>query len=103
MPINGYELTLSWDGEPSAGLQRATELLQAKGYTLDGRQGNCLTMKFKGAFITMNPDKMRHSLTIDVKGNTWTFHYSTGAVASYWTPKDIEWAQQRSQGIIDAL
>ncbi len=103
MTVNGHELQLTWDGDTSAGLKQAAEILQAKGYTLDGLQGNSLALKFQGAIITMNPDKMRHSLTIHVDGNTWAFHYSTGIVASYWTEKDIEWARDRAQGIIDAL
>jgi len=103
MTINGHKVHLSWDGDAVTGLKRAAVLLQEKGYTLEGSLNHQLQLNFKGAFITMNPDKMRHSLTIEVAGNTWTFHFSTGFVASHWTEKDIDWAQARAQSVIDGL
>lgn len=103
MVINGAKVQVSWDGDAVAGLKRAAALLEEKGYTLEGSRDDQLRLKFKGAFITTDPNKMRHSLTVDVAGSTWTFHFSTGIVASYWTEEDIAWAQARAQAVVDAL
>ena len=103
MAINGCELKLSWEGDVPAALDRAAETLQGLGYTVKARGASSLELAFKGAIFTANPEKMRHTLSVDVYGGVWHFQYSTGLIASVWSERDVAWATARAQSVIDAL
>jgi len=100
---NGHAVHVSYSGESSGALERAEEKLLSLGYEGAERTESTLELKRKGSVITSNPEKMRHSLSIEVTGNDWVFLFSTGLVASVWTEKDIAWAQARAKSVIDAI
>jgi len=101
--INGCTIRATVNEASDDALQRAQKALTAMGYQLEEQTDHSLALSMKGSIITANPDKMRHTLSLKVDGETWTFLFSTGLVASYWTETDLQWANQRVEAVVNAL
>lgn len=101
--LNGCEVLVGFEGDAAQALELAERELSKLGYQRKTLESGKLVMKFSGALITMDPNKMRHAVTVLPRQGALCFQFGTGIVASYWTDSDRAWAQQRADDIVGAI
>lgn len=98
--INGCEVEVAFDGDTAAALGTIATELEKLGYKPKSREPNELTMSFDGKWITSDPNKVRHSVTVAPAAGKLCFKFGTGWIASTWSASEIEWAQGRADQVV---
>jgi len=101
--MNGCEARIDFTGDGSQALALVSNELEKLGYEEKKRDATELTMKFKGAWFTSDPSKMRHSVRVNPEAGVLCFKFGTGLVASHWTDSDRAWARSRAEDIVKAI
>jgi len=100
--INGCEVKVAFDGDTTAALGDIAAEFEKLGYKPKSQKPNELTMGFAGKWITADPSKLRHSLTVASADGHLTFKFGTGWIASTWSESDVAWAQARADEVVTA-
>lgn len=98
--INGCEVEVAFEGDVAAALGSIAAELEKLGYTPKSHEANELTMSFDGKWITSDPNKVRHSVTVAPAAGQLCFKFGTGWIASTWSKSEIEWAQARADQVV---
>ncbi|MEZ4375840.1 MAG: hypothetical protein R3B07_33845 [Polyangiaceae bacterium] len=101
--LNGCEVIVGFEGDGARALELVERELLALGYERKKLEADKLVMKFSGKLITADPNKMRHQVTVLPKAGALCFQFGTGVVASYWTDKDRDWAEERANQVVRAV
>jgi hypothetical protein len=94
---------VDFSGDAKRALALAADELAKLGYTGDKQQGDELVMSFKGKWLTTDPAKMKHKLTVKPDASQLSFAFSTGLIASHWSDSDKAWAQGRADEVVAAV
>lgn len=100
--INGCEVNVAFADDAAKALPLIATELEKLGYVAKSQQADELQMTFAGKWITADPNKVKHTLTISPTGTHLSFKFGTGLIASVWTGSDLEWAQARAEEVVSA-
>ena len=100
--INGCEVKVAFEGDAAAALGDVAAEFEKLGYTPKSHKPTELTTGFAGKWITADPNKLKHSLTIVPGDGHLSFKFGTGWIASTWSEADVAWAQARADGVVAA-
>ena len=101
--INGCEVQVGFSGDVTEALRLMSDELEKLGYAQKSLEGSELVMKFKGKWITADPEKMQHTLKVAPGDGGLAFRFGTGLIASHWTNSDQEWAKKRATEVVAAV
>lgn len=102
MTINGCELARPTSGDADLVRDAVVGYLVKLGYELKGRSAQRAHLKYEGTVFTTNPERLSHHVYVSSKPGVIHFEFSTGIVASYWTEKDIAFAEARADSAMRA-
>lgn len=100
--INGCEVNVVFAGDATKALPLIATELEKLGYAAKSQDARELQMAFAGKWITADPNKVKHTLTVAPTGTHLSFKFGTGLIASVWTDSDLEWAQARADEVVTA-
>ena len=100
--INGCEVTVAFSGDAGKVLPLIAGELEKLGYKPKSADEDELKMTFAGKWITTDPNKMKHSVTVTPTAEGLHFKFGTGLIASSWSESDEAWAQARADEVVAA-
>ena len=100
--INGCEVNVVFSKDATKALPLIAAELEKLGYALKYQEPTELQMAFAGKWITADPNKVIHTLTVTPTATHMSFKFGTGLIASVWTDSDLEWAQARADEVVSS-